>query len=282
MFRDVAVRLSSVTLLAFGIAFPAAGQEEFTLRYKLDQGKSYRFIDTVNVKSSQEMMGREIKATSSVRAATDVLASEVRSDGSTVLTLTPAAMSVIVKSPQMDTTITPTEMIGKRSRTSISPLGVATKREPIDSVKITGMTRTAAQRELVRFHVFPQAPVKAGGTWTATRGDTTDAMGSKVIMVTTMTYSVVGKEMHGAHQALKVSYKGKVTITGTGSMMGSDFFIEGSGTTGGTAFIDLATGLSLLEDSSMDMESTIALTGQQKMTIPSSQSVVSHHLLAAE
>lgn len=268
--------------IALCAVLQAQAQEEFTLRYKFEKGKTYRFIDTINVKSSQEMMGQEVKATSNVRAATNLVASELKGDGSAVLTIAPEAMSISIRSPQMDTTIAPKEMIGKRSRVTVSPLGTMSRREVIDTVKFTGLTRQMAQRELVRFHVFPEAPVKLGGTWKSVRPDTNESMGSKVVTIATMEYSVIGWEKRNGKESLKISYKGKVTITGKGSMMGNEFFIEGTGTTGGMFYLDPATGLALVEDSTLDMESTVALTGQQKMTIPSSQSVTTHHVLAAD
>ena len=261
---------------------PARAQDEYTLQYKFEKGKTYTFIDTLNVKSSQEMMGQEMKSTSVFRATTKVVASEVNGDGSAVLTYSPEKMSFTIHSPQMDTTMTPTEMLGKRSRVTVSSLGTMSRRGMIDTVKLTGMMRGAAQRELVRFHVFPGKPVKVGGTWTSVRPDTNESMGSKVVTVATLEYTVLAKEKISGKEALTIAYKGKLTITGKGSMMGSDFFIEGSGTMSGTLHLDPASGLALVEDSTMDMESTIALTGQQKMTIPSSSSVTSHHILATE
>lgn len=271
-----------VLCLALGAANSARAQEEYTLRYKFEQGKSYRFIDTINVKSSQEMMGQEMKATSNVHAVTSLVASELKGDGSTVLTIAPEAMSIGVHSAQMDTTIAPKELIGKRSRVTVSSLGALSRREVIDTVKFTGLTRQVAQREFVRFHVFPEAPVKVGGTWKSVRPDTNEAMGSKIVTIATMEYSVLSKEKTNGKASLKISYKGKVTINGKGSMMGNDFFVEGTGSTSGTFFLDPVSGLALSEDSTLDMESTIALTGQQKMTIPSSQSVTTHHQLGAD
>ena len=46
-----------------------------------------------------------------------------------------------------------------------------------------------------------------------------------------------------------------------------------------TTWADPATGLPVAEDATMNMESTVAVTGQQSMTIPSSQSVTTHRSL---
>jgi hypothetical protein len=271
-----------ILCVALGVVLPARAQEEYTLRYRFEKGKSYRFIDTINVKSSQEVMGQEVKATSLVGVTTHVVATDISDDGSAVLILAPEAITYTIHSSRMDTTITPKELIGKRSRVSVSRLGLMSRRETIDTVTMTGMMRGMAQRETVRFHVFPEGPVKVGGTWTSVRPDTNEAMGSKVVTEETMEYTVLGKENRDGKEALKISYKGKLTVTGKGSMMGSDFFVEGSGTTGGTFYLDPVSGLTLADDSTLDMESTVAITGQQKMTIPSSQSVTTHHVLAAD
>jgi hypothetical protein len=50
-------------------------------------------------------------------------------------------------------------------------------------------------------------------------------------------------------------------------------FIEGSGKSNGTLFFDPTDGLPVAEESTLDLELTIAVTGQQNMTIPQTQSM---------
>jgi len=69
-----------------------AAQEEFTLQYRLEKGIGLSIADTTFVKSSQEMMGQEVKSTSTVLATTRLVPSEIRADGSTVLTVSPDLM----------------------------------------------------------------------------------------------------------------------------------------------------------------------------------------------
>jgi hypothetical protein len=70
-----------------------------------------------------------------------------------------------------------------------------------------------------------------------------------------------------------------MSVTGKGSMMGMQLYVEGSGKAKGFCFIDPASGLPVYDESTSDMETTAAITGQQNMTIPSSQSVVSRRTL---
>jgi hypothetical protein len=267
-------------LFAGALASAAAdAQEQYTLQYKLEKGKVYRFADTTLVKTSQEMMGQEMKSTSTVLATTRLVPAEIRADGSIVLTISPDVMTVSVKNARMDTTMILKDAIGKRTRLTISKLGETISREIIDTVKLTGMAAASGRQDMVRIHLMPSKPVKIGEKWTAVKPDTTDAMGGRMVTVSTGDFTLLAKEKKLGVECLKISYAGKLTISGKGSMNGADFFVEGTGTTSGTYFADIATGMPVWEDSRYDMESTVALTGAQTMTIPSSTSVTAHRTL---
>ena len=267
-------------LFAGAIAFPAArAQDEYSLQYRFEKDKAYRFADTIHVKSSQEMMGQEMKSTSTVLAVSRLVATEIRPDGSAVLTVSPDAMTVSIKNARMDTTMILKDMIGKRTRLTVSKLGETSRREIIDTVKFSGMAASTGRQDLVRLHVMPSKPVKIGDKWTATKPDTFDVQGGRMITVSTGDFTLLSKEMMDGKGCVKISYTGKETISGKGSMNGADFFVEGSGTTSGTYFVDLASGMPVLEDARSDVESTVAITGAQNMTIPSSQSITTHRIL---
>jgi hypothetical protein len=272
-----------VAFCAFAMAVDSVqAQEEYSLQYRFVKGKTYRLSDSLDLKSTQEMMGQEMKSTSTILMTTKLVAADVDDNGSTVLTISPEALKLSVKSPQMDTTMSPQEPIGKRSRVTVSRLGELSRREVVDTVKMTGIMRVLSQRETVRFHIFAGRPVKVGGTWTSTKVDTMDTMGSKVSTTTTTNYTILSREKLGGRDCLKISFTGKSTFSGKGSMMGGEFFLEGSGTTSGAVFVDPANGLPLSEDLASETETTVALTGQQKMTIPGSQSMTLHRVLQVD
>lgn len=267
-------------LFAGAVASTAVhAQEEFTLQYRLEKGKVYRFADTTFVKSSQEMMGQEMKSTSTVIATTRLVPADVNADGSTVLTVSPDLMSVSIKSARMDTTMILKDAIGKRTRLTISKLGETISRQVLDTLKLSGMAAASGRQDMVRLHLMPPKPVKIGEKWTSTKPDTSESMGGKIVTVATGNFTLLAKETKLGIPCLKISYEGKLTISGKGSMNGADFFVEGTGTTTGTYFVDIATGMPVREDSGYDMESTVALTGAQNMTIPSSMSVTAHRTL---
>jgi len=98
----------------------------------------------------------------------------------TVLVISPDNMKFSLKSMQLDTTIDLQEMIGKRTRLTISKLGDFTRRDVIDTVRLAGLAASAGQRDLIRFHTYPAKPVKVGEKWSSTRPDTTEVSGSKM------------------------------------------------------------------------------------------------------
>ena len=277
------VMFTAVVFCAGAFALqPALAQDHYTLEYRFVQGMTYLFADSISIKTSQEVMGQEMKSTSSVFAATRVVPSEVRSDGMTVLVISPDNMKFSLKSMQLDTTIDLQEMIGKRTRLTISKLGDFTRRDVIDTVRLAGLAASAGQRDLIRFHTYPAKPVKVGEKWSSTRPDTTEVSGSKIAIKTVFEYTLIANEQHRGIECLKISYAGTISFTGKGSAMGGTFYIEGTGKAAGTFFVDPANGLPVSEDSTTDTESTVAITGQQNMTIPSSQSIISHRTLLSD
>jgi uncharacterized Zn finger protein len=257
-------------------------QESYSLQYKFEKGRAYRFGDTITVNSTTEMMGQEMKSTSSVLSVTRAVATDVQSGGTTVFVVSTDTMNVTITSSRGDTTLAPREMIGKRTRFTMTKLGDVTNRETIDTVKIVGVMRAVGRRETIRFHAFSAKPVKIGGQWTSTHSDTSDQMGGKMVLAWTLDYTLLAKEKRSGRACLKVGYMGKVSVTGKGSMQGMEIFVEGSGTLNGKVFIDPTNGLPLFEESKAEMETSAAVTGQQNMTIPSSQSITTHRGLLTE
>jgi hypothetical protein len=277
-------RIVVLVLLVVGVA-AAQAQQSCTLKYKFDKGQTYRYADTILSKTTQEMMGQEMKMSNIVYAVTKLVTEEVGKEGGATLLMSSDTMVVASKNPRVDTTIVPVEMLHKRNRLSVSAHGDVLKREVVDSLKFTGFMRMAggfAQRELFRFALLPEKPVTVGEKWTRKRTDTTEAIGNKGVNSSTYEYTLVGAEEYRGRGCLKITYSGKVTVTSKGSMMGMDVFTEGNGTMSGTFYFDEKAGVGVAEEGKLDLELTAAVTGQQNMTIPISQSATSKHVLLTE
>lgn len=261
---------------------PARAQDQYTLKYAMEKGKAYRFADTSVIKSSQEVNGQEMKSTVNSFSTIRLVPEEIRGDGATVFILSPEQVKVAVKSARMDTTIEVKEMIGKRTRMTVSALGQTLNKEIVDTVQFSPLMASMGRQDLVRLHTMPEKPVRIGDTWTSSKPDTNDAMGGRMVTVATGDFTLLARENKLGIDCLKIGYTGKLTVKGKGTMSGMDFFVEGAGSTSGTYYQAVKSGLTVWEDSKYDVESTVALTGAQTMTIPSSTSVSTHRILLGD
>jgi hypothetical protein len=278
--RRSVLSLLTVMTLAAASVFP---QAPLQLKYGFEKGKAYRYADLVTSTMVQEMMGQEMKIYTTARMVSRIEVEEKREDGASVLVTSMDSLVVATKSPRRDTTMVMEELIGKRNRVVLSPLGVVESRQVLDSVKsIQGMGRSAAFREAIRFHQLSKGPVAMGGKWKTAVADTNDAMGGAMVSTSSLEYTVVGREQVMGHPCIKLTYVGESTIEGKGSMMGMEVFTEGKGKLKGTIFFDDAQGLVVMEEGQNDTDMTAAITGQQNMTIPMTQSAkVSRTLMPA-
>jgi len=185
----------------------------------------------------------------------------------------------------VDTTIVPVEALHKRIRLTVTPEGNVAAREIVDSIKMSSFMRASggvASRELLRLPVLPEKPVKTGEKWTSTKVDSTKSEGGSSVLSTTMEYTLVGMEKFAGRSCAKLSYTGKLSVNSKGSMMGMEVFTEGTGTVTGVAYFDNREGIFVGDEGNTEMELTAAVTGQQNMTIPISQSTKTKHILLAD
>ncbi|MBP1658378.1 MAG: hypothetical protein H6Q31_2979 [Bacteroidetes bacterium] len=277
----------SYTIAALLIALAAGpmhslADDPYTLRMGLEQGKSYLYTDHVTASIVQEMGGQEMKSLSTSSIVSRISVDAVLPDGSFSLITQLDSMTASTKSPRMDTTRVMTDIMGKRSRVVLSPLGKVLQRAIIDSIKAAGpMMRGAAAREVIRFQTLPEQAVVVGAQWTVTSVDTNEMMGGKMVTGSTITYTLNGKEEKGGRTCVKIGYTGTMTIEGKGSMMGMEVFSEGKGTLSGTWHFDPAAGITVADESQMDTDVTMAMTGQQNMTMPITTSSKTSRILRA-
>ena len=274
------ILIVGVLVLSAGAAFGQAVQ----LKYVPEKGKTYQYADTMVVNMTQEMMGQEMKVYNKIAAVSRVTVESVAADRY-ALVFSLDTLRIATKSPRMDSTLVPTELLHKRTRITFSPAGDILARQVIDSIKAGPSMRGAgamAQREFLMLPVYPAKAVKAGDKWTTVRADTQEAMGGKTVTTTTLEYTLVGKEKYAGRDTWKLSYTGTSAIAGKGSMMGSEVFTEGAGKMSGVAYVDAKSGMLIASDGTMDSDMTAAVTGQQNMTIPITQSGTSKHVLIAE
>ncbi len=276
--RTLAVAAVGLMILAGN----AGAQPATALKYKFVEGTSIRYADTVDVQMTQEMMGQEMKMSQHIAAVTRYAVESVTAEGGAKLIATNDTMQIKIKNPRMDTTMVPVELLHRRNRLTITSLGDITGREVIDSIKATALMRGSGglgSREILRLPVLSAKPVKVGDSWTNTKVDSSKSDGGSSVLSSTMEYKMVGTEKYAGRTCVKLSYTGKLGVNSKGTMGGMEVFTEGTGTVTGVAYFDTKSGVFVGDEGKTEMEMTAAVTGQQNMTIPISQTTKSKHIL---
>jgi len=248
-------------------------QDSYKLVYKFQKGKTYRYATTTAGNMTQEMMGKEMKMSNGANMTVRAVVDDVLKNGDMVLVLSLDSAIVSSKSQMMDTTMNMTDLVGKRNKFVISPIGTVLSREVIDSVSTKGQFSGNVQRNLSNFSKLPEKEVKMGETWKSITLDTIDMMGGKVRHTAALDLTLKGKEKKQGHDCLKIDYTGVTADTGKLMMNGMELYLEGNGKVKGTLYFDVQQGLAIADESTLDSEQTMAITGQQNMTIPMSQSM---------
>jgi len=264
---------SRISLIVIAIVLSVSiifTQESYKLEYKFQKGKTYRYSHITNSNITQEMMGKEMKMTNASDMTMRVVVDSVASDGNTALIVSVDSAKNTTKSPMMDTTMILNNIIGKRTKITVSKIGAILSREVIDTIKNEGKMGGGSQRGMASPTKLPDKEVKVGEKWNSTTVDTIESMGGKIVHTSNVEYTLGGKEKKQNHDCLKIDYTGTSSDTGKMMMNGMELFVEGTGKVKGTVYFDHKLGLIVLDESTSDNEQTMAITGQQNMTIPMS------------
>jgi hypothetical protein len=260
-------------LFLLACALPLPAQKQYTLAYGFEPGHTYRYSDRADTRATQEMMGQEMKITSEAELITRLVVDTVLPSGDAVLVASVDSSRMHQNSPMGDTTYTLAMINGKRTRATLSPAGTVLSREVIDSITLPQRMGRIPLRDLLKFHRLPAQPVVMGEKWKKAVLDSTEIPGGHAVVNTDFEYTLAAEEVKQGEPCVRITYTGSLTTVGKGTRMGMDIFYEGTGKVTGTLFFGLKSGMLVNDDATTESESTIAVTGQQTMTIPSTQTV---------
>jgi len=248
--------------------------EAVSLAYKLEKGKTYRYASHSEMQSTQTMMGNEVTSTVSSSTVLHILVEDVNKEGNITYVWAVDSATTRIQSPRIDTTfVNPEGLIGKRTRSVMTKFGKTVSTVPVDSIILPmGMGRRAGSAT-PSFMEFKDVAAKLGETVNHTRVDTMDQPGGKMVVTYNISYTVGEKVSKLGYDCYKIPYKGTASYLGKGAMMGMDMVTEGSGTVSGTVYFATKEGLLIESETTSQQELTTAVTGQQSMTIPTSQTV---------
>jgi hypothetical protein len=273
------INLLALLVVLTSVSFNAAGQDSTKLEYKYKAGKTYRYKSLSSYDMVQEMNGQEMKMSGLNTSIVKMEVTVVSANGDMTSINSYDEMKTIIKNSMMDTTMEQKEMIGKRGRVIFSKYGIELKKEVLDTITTKGFSSGANTLLTMGLMRFSGHGVAAGVKWSANHIDTVKMGEGSTITNSQTEYSFIGTEQKGTRDCYKIAFVSKSETTGKMKQMGMDIFVEGTGDTSGFAWIDRNEAILVNKESNSTQEMTYAVTGQMKMSIPSTQTIKSTYTL---
>lgn len=269
--------LPSALIISFVLCLSTSAADKNAVRYKMPKDETFGYTMTTGTEMLQEVMGseQEIKSNSTVKA---VLTSEgADAAGNLVFTLVYDSFVAEIDHVMMDSTVeNPPGIVNKRIRKVITPSGDQLESVEVDTIEIGMFSQGGFSSDREFLLDFPEAPLEMGTPVLRSDIDSTAMMGGTMRVQSDIDFTWVGNESLMGYDCMKIDLDGTVRLEGNGTMRGMmDIFLEGDGDVTGTAYFAPAEGVLVSYENIGDFEMTIAVTGQQNMTIPVTQTTKS-------
>ncbi len=263
-------QIALVCLLLAGHSF--AG-DKTVFRYAFPNNAPLRYQAHSQIETSQEIMGSAMQTQAILDAVTRLTPVGVKKDGALTFILNNESFQAKITSPQVDSTLkNPDGLVGKRVQKTIAANGDQIASRELDTFTVPQLLPGYAtdQEFLVN---LPEAALAVGESAEVADVDTTHSFGGENISHTTITYTLVGAERLDGRHCLRLEVKGQLALEGSGAFRGTPYFLEGDGSVEGNIWFAPDEGLLVRTQNSVALEMTIAFSGQQSFTIPTTQRI---------
>jgi hypothetical protein len=245
--------------------------DSYQLKYKMQKGNNFTYALTSKTETTQEVMGSEYTTENKTHAKINIASEGTNKSGDIIFTMAYDSLIIDINSVMLDTALNnPPEIVGKRVKKIINPFGDQISSVELDSIK----TNRYLSQVSSHYEFFPNLPtgsIKMGEVVTISDVDTNYTMNGSTVAKSNTEFTLVGKEAKYGFNCLKIDFKSTFNLEGDGYFQGFKFFIEGDGANEGTLYFAPEEGVLVTVENVTDIEMTAAITGQQNMTIPITQ-----------
>jgi len=271
--------LKFILILSFSFGSLIAFSQEFKTPLKVVKGQEYNYQTDMVMDITMTMGAQEMKMSSSSSAVSKNKIEALLADGGVEVSM--AAYDAVVSSKMMmiDTVMRFDGKVSPTYKLQLNKYGRLVSKTKTDT---TGINLPGAKafpdNALVSsglFCEFPEKNLKIGEKWNVEHSDSVDnaGMGGKLGFLVKTEYTLGAKEVLEGKDVQKINYTSTLDLEGKGKMQGMDFFIEGSGVQNGDMFIDPTTKVIVQNKMVMELDMTVAVSGQQSMTMPMTQKI---------
>lgn len=257
-------------MIICGFAF---SQESVMLKYNFVKGKTYVISNQIVSNMTQSMGGQEVKMSSEINSSSEINVEDVDKDGNATALNT--LLGAKVHSTMMGRDTTMQLSLNEQRRIVFANTGKQISSVSVGDAKKFQMMGTESQ--ISRIIVLPSDEIKIGDKWHNTSVDSTQMSENNPVSTNStaeMDYTFVGKESKDGVEYLRLNYSGTIAISGKGNMRGMDLFMEGTGKSEGFAYYNPQASLIVYSESTTEIDMSIAISGQQNMTMPMTQVMI--------
>jgi hypothetical protein len=273
------VVLAMIVSLFIGCAKkPFWGNEQtgFILNYRLVPDQVWKYSSTNDQNMNMEQMGQSIAIKTKSLTIYSIKGTGINQQKNLQSNVTLDTMSIAMSSPMGENKPDLSSVIGKNFGMTFTSKGkeldyTRTEALEIDFGKMPGGKQDLSSYFRNIFPDLPEQPVKIGETWISKDSLTIHQMGMEVKTKTETTNKLEGQEVVAGMECLKIASKSKGTVDGKGENMGMNMSVEGDTDATTTWYFAYKLGIFVKAESESFMESTIAISGPQNMTMPMSQ-----------
>ncbi len=257
------------TVLVFAISAGAYAQHK--LEYKPSGSTPLRYKAHTETKTVESMMGQQ--ATVSIKSDQQVSMKSRMAGKDLLYDITIDSSSSETLMPTGDTTRIPSSpVVGQTKETLMQPDGQEISTRWLDST--FAKTQEGRAKDLGSFFFkLPDKKVSTGSTWSDAKVDTVVRGGGQgeIFVTTNSDYKIADEEAAGGVPCVRIVFTGTVLVKGSTSYQGIDFAIDGTGNIKGTALFDYTNGRIVKMSGKTEQKLNMVSSGQQKMSIPMTQ-----------
>jgi hypothetical protein len=259
----VTICLSAAGLIAGLLNAANAGERKYKLEYKLKKGTEFELTNTTENKSMREMMGNEIKATT-----TDVIVYGAKvtqaKGGIATVEVTYKDRTHETDDPQVQLEADFSSLLGKTAKFAMTLRGELSEFTGFDALPELEISGGQAHEEnqyinelKELFIQLPKDKIAAGETWSYTEEFDEPVSGGEVKVVVDYTYTLAEVAEKDGHKCLKLTGEHTTKVTGAGMEQGMEYVIKLEGKESETAWFAFKKGMLLETETVSFLEGSV-------------------------
>jgi hypothetical protein len=231
-----AICLFAVGLIAGLLADANADDKQYKIEYKLKKGTGFAMATTNERKAMRNMMGNEIKSTTTDVIKYVINVTEAK-DGKSTVSVTYKERTQETDDPQVQLDTDFSELLGKKGQFMMTSRGVMSDFVGFDALPEIAISGGQATRgghqyinELKEFFIqLPEKKIAIGGTWSYTEEFNEPVEGGSAKIVVEYTFTLTEALKKDDFNCLKLVGEYTTTVSGTGAAQGMEYTLEMTG-----------------------------------------------------